>query len=150
MCGTSPSDDPSYSSRVQHVISKFRLYFSKILAEDESLSVCRASCVGAMGTNNDSRPRPLKVILSSEQDLELSLSRKRKLASLGLTFFSQKIFPTIALEVSGAEGRNSAQVQSGRDESFHPGRQDYIATHHTEIIFMSGARKAIRLPKPVA
>ncbi len=119
-------------------------------AEDETVSVCKAYRAGPMGTNDDSRPRPLKVILSSEQDLELLLSHKRKLASFGPNIFSQKIFPTIALEVSGAEGKNSAQVQSGRDESFHPGRQDYIATHHTEIIFMSGARKAIRLPKPVA
>ncbi len=66
-----------------------------------------------------------------------------------LTFFSQELFPTRALEVSGAEGRNSAQVKSGRDESCHPGQQDYITPHHTKIISMAGASKAIRLPKPV-
>ncbi len=104
----------------------------------ETVSVCKACPVGAMGTNEDSRPRPLKVILSSEQDLELLLSLKRKLASLRLTFFS------------GAEGRYSAQVQSGRGESCHPRRQDYITPHHTETTSMAGASKDIRLPKPVA
>ncbi len=63
------------------------MYFSKILAEDESESVCNAYRVGPMGTNGDSRPRPLKVILSSEQDLKLLLSRKRKLASFAPNIF---------------------------------------------------------------
>ncbi len=72
--GISPSDDPSPSTRVENDISKLRLYFSKVLAEDESVSVCKAYRVGPMGTNDDSRPRPLKVILSSEQDLKLLLS----------------------------------------------------------------------------
>ncbi len=53
----------------------------------ETMSVCKAYPVGAMVTNEDNRPRPLKVILSSEQDLDLLLSRKKKLASLRLTFF---------------------------------------------------------------
>ncbi len=65
------------------------------------MPVCKAYRVGAMGTNEDSRPRPL----SSEQDLELLLSRNWHL--LPLTFFSPKLFPTIVLEVSGDEGRNS-------------------------------------------
>ncbi len=67
-----------------------------------------------------------------------------------LHFFPQKLFPTKAHEVSGAEGRNSAQVQSGQDESCHPGRQDNITPHHTEIISMAGASKAIRLPNQLA
>ncbi len=63
--GIPPSDDPSPSTRVEYDISKLRLYFSKILAEDEFVSVCKAYRVGPMGTNGDSRPRPLNVILSS-------------------------------------------------------------------------------------
>ncbi len=55
--GIPPSDDPSPSTRVE--------YDSKILAEGESVSVCKAYRVGPMGTNGDSLPRPLKVILSS-------------------------------------------------------------------------------------
>ncbi len=91
--GIPSSDDPSSSSRVEHEISKLRLYFSTILAEDETVSMCKAYHVGAMGTNDDNRPRPLKVILSSEQDLELLLSRKRKLASFAPKFFFTDIIP---------------------------------------------------------
>ncbi len=40
--GIPPSDDISTSSRVGHDISKLRLHFSKILAEDESVSLCKA------------------------------------------------------------------------------------------------------------
>ncbi len=57
------------------------MYFTKILAKDESVSVFKAYRVGPMGTNGYCRPRPLKVILSGEQDLKLLLSRKRKLVS---------------------------------------------------------------------
>ncbi len=89
-----------------------------------------------MGINDYSCPRPLQVILSSEQDLELLLSHKRKLAS-----FAPNIFFT---------ERNSVQVQSGRNESCYPGRQDYITPHRRAILSMAGASKAIRLPKPVA
>ncbi len=148
--GIPASNDPSPSTRVEHDISKLSMYFSKILTEDESVSVCKAYRVGPVGTNGDNRPRALKVILSSEQDLKLLLSRKRKLVSFAPNIFSQELLTTRALEVSGAELRNSAQVKSRRDESYHPGRQDYITPHHTEIISMAGASKAIRLPKPVA
>ncbi len=127
------------------------MYFSKILAKDESVSVCKAYRVGPVGTNGGNRPRPLKVILSSEQVLKLILSRKRKLVSFAPNiFFSQELLTTRALEVSGAEGRNSPQVKAMRDESCHPGRQDYTTPHHTGIISLAGASKAIRLPKPVA
>ncbi len=85
--GIPASDDPSPSTRVEHDISKLRLYFSKILAEDESVSVCKAYGVGPVGTNGDNRPRPLKVILSSDQDLKLLLSRKRKLISFAPDIF---------------------------------------------------------------
>ncbi len=68
-------------------ISQLRLYFSKVLAEDESLPVLKAYHVGPMGTNGDSRHRLLKVILSSEQDLKLLLSRKRKLVSFAPNIF---------------------------------------------------------------
>ncbi len=40
--GIPASDDPSPSTRVEHDISKLRMYFIKILAEDESVSVCKA------------------------------------------------------------------------------------------------------------
>ncbi len=40
--GIPASDDPSSSAQVEHDISKLRMYFSKILAEDESVSVCKA------------------------------------------------------------------------------------------------------------
>ncbi len=101
--GISPSEDPPPLSRC----------FSKTLAENESVSVCKAYSVGAMGTNNRSRARLLKVILSNELDLELLLSHRKKLASFAPSvFFSSKLFPIRALEVSGAEGRNSAQVES--------------------------------------
>ncbi len=63
------------------------MYFSKILAEDESVSVCNAYRVGPMGTNGDSHPRPLKVILSSEHDLKLLLSRKSKLVPFAPNIF---------------------------------------------------------------
>ncbi len=53
--GIPPSDDPSPSSRVGYDTSKLRLHFSKILAEDESVSECKANRVGPMGTNGDSR-----------------------------------------------------------------------------------------------
>ncbi len=79
--------DPSPSTRVEHDISKLRRYFSKILAEDESVSVCKAYRVGPVGTNGDIRSRPLKVILSGEQDLKLLLSRKRKLVSFAPNIF---------------------------------------------------------------
>ncbi len=47
--------------------------------------------------------------------------------------------------------KDEIQHRSNRqDESSHPGGQDYITPHHTEIISMAGASKAIRLPKPVA
>ncbi len=77
--GIPASDDPSPSTQVEHNISKLRMYFSRIFAEDESVSVCKIYRVGPVGNNGDNRPRPLKVILSSEQDLKLLLSRKRKL-----------------------------------------------------------------------
>ncbi len=63
------------------------------------MSVCKAYRVGPMGTNGDSRPRPLEVILISEQDLNLLLSRKRKLASFAPNIVSQELFPTRALEL---------------------------------------------------
>ncbi len=70
--GISPSEDPPPPlSRVEHALAKLKQCFSKILAENESVSVCKAYRVGAMGTNNRSRARLLKVILSSELDLEL-------------------------------------------------------------------------------
>ncbi len=72
--GISPSEDPPPLS----------LCFSTILAENESVSVCRAYRVGAMGTNNRSRARLLKVILSSELDLELLPSHRKNLASFAL------------------------------------------------------------------
>ncbi len=81
------SEDPSPSIRVEHDISKLRLYFRKILAEDESVSVCKAYRVGPVVTNGGNRPRPLKVILSSEHDLKLLLSRKRKLVSFAPNIF---------------------------------------------------------------
>ncbi len=90
--GIPPSDDPSPSSRVEYDISKLRLYLSKILAEDESVSVCKAYRVGPVGANGDNRPLPLKVILSSEQDLQSILSRKRKLASLAPNIFFHRNF----------------------------------------------------------
>ncbi len=69
------------------------------------MSMCKACRVGPACTNGDNRPRPLKLILSSEQDLKLLLSRKRKLVSFAPNmFFSQELFSTRALEVSGAEG----------------------------------------------
>ncbi len=68
--GILASDDPSPSTRVEHNIPKLRLHFSKVLAKDEFVSVCKAYRVGPMGTDGDSRPRPLKVILSSKQDLK--------------------------------------------------------------------------------
>ncbi len=46
------------------------------------MAVCYANRVGAVGTNDYSRPRLLKVILNSELDLKLLLSRKEKLASV--------------------------------------------------------------------
>ncbi len=85
--GIPPSGDPSTSTRAEYEISKLRLYFSKILAEYESVSECKANRVGPMGTNGDNRHRPLKVILSSDQDLKLLLSRKRKLASFAPNIF---------------------------------------------------------------
>ncbi len=45
-----------------------------------------------MGTNGDSRPRPLEVILISEQDLNLLLSRKRKLASFAHIIFFRRTY----------------------------------------------------------
>ncbi len=85
--GIPASNDPSPSTRVEHDISKLRMYISTILTEDESVSVCKACRVGPVGTNGDNRPRPLKVILSSEQDLKLLLSRKRKLVSSAPNIF---------------------------------------------------------------
>ncbi len=85
--GIPASDDPSPSTRVEHDISKLRMYFCKILTKDESVSVCKAYRVSSVGTNGGSRPRPLKVILSSEQDLKLLLSRKRKLVSFAPSIF---------------------------------------------------------------
>ncbi len=75
--GIPASDDLSPSTRVEHDISKLRMCFSKILAEDESLPVCKAYRVGPVGTYGDNRPRPLKVILSSEQDLKLLLPQEK-------------------------------------------------------------------------
>ncbi len=104
-----------------------------------------------MGTNDDSRPRPLKEILSCELDIEILLSRKRKVASfVPYIFFAEIVFPTRTLEVSCAEGKNSTLVQSVQGESCHTGWQDYITPHETEIISMAGAIWAIRLPKLVA
>ncbi len=91
--GISPSEDLPPLSRVEHDISKLKRCFSKIFAENESVSVCKAYRVGAMGTNNRSRARLLKVILSSELDLELLLSHRNKLASFAPSFFSIKIIP---------------------------------------------------------
>ncbi len=54
--GIPPLNDPSPSSCVEHDISKLRLYFSTMLAEDGTVSVCMAYRVGAMGTNDDSQP----------------------------------------------------------------------------------------------
>ncbi len=87
------SDDPSPSTRVEHDISKLRMHFSKILAEDVSVSVYNAYRVGPMGTNGDSPPRLLKVILSSEQDLKLLLSRKGKLVSFAPNLFFTGTIP---------------------------------------------------------
>ncbi len=52
------------------------------MAEDESVTVCYAYRVGSVGANDYSRPHLLKVILNSELDLKLLLSRKEKLASV--------------------------------------------------------------------
>ncbi len=52
------------------LLPQLRLYFSKILAEDESVSVCKAYRVGPVDTNGGNRSRPLKVILSNEEDLK--------------------------------------------------------------------------------
>ncbi len=46
------------------------------------MAVCYADRVVAVGTNGYSRPRLLKVILKSELDLKLLLSRMEKLASV--------------------------------------------------------------------
>ncbi len=151
MYGISPSDDPSHSSRVEHDKSKFRLSFSKILAEDKSVSVCKAYRVGAMGTDDDSRPRPLKVTLKCELDIEVLLRHKKKIGIFcALCLYSPKLFSLPERLRKGAEGRNSGQAQSGRGESCHTGRQDYIMPHDTEIISMAGASWAIRLPKHIA
>ncbi len=101
MYGISPSDDPSHSSRVEHGISKFRLSFSKILAEDKSVSVCKAYRVGAMGTDDNSRSHPLKVTLKCELDIESLLRRKKKIGIFCAFFFTEIIFSVRALE----EGR---------------------------------------------
>ncbi len=82
--GISPSEDPPPLSRVEHDISKLKLCFSKILVENESVSVCKAYRVGA---------RLLKVILSSELDLELLLSHRKKLASFAPSVFFIEIIP---------------------------------------------------------
>ncbi len=57
------------------------------------MSVWKAYRTGAMGTNDDSRPSQVKAILSREQDLELLLSRKRKLASFAPNIFFTEIIP---------------------------------------------------------
>ncbi len=51
MYGIPASADPSPSTREEYDISKLRLYFSKVFDEDESVSVCKAYRVGAMGNN---------------------------------------------------------------------------------------------------
>ncbi len=43
--GIPAPDDPSPTSRVEYDISKLKLYFSKVLAKDESVSVCEATLV---------------------------------------------------------------------------------------------------------
>ncbi len=47
--GIPASDDPSPSTRVEHDSSKLRMNSSKILAEDESVSVCKVYRVGPVG-----------------------------------------------------------------------------------------------------
>ncbi len=90
--GISPSENRSPSNLVEHYISKLGQYFSKIFAENESVVVCKAYRVRSIGTTDDSRPRPLKVILSSKLDLEFLLGRKKKLASfVPLVFFTEII-----------------------------------------------------------
>ncbi len=51
---------------VRHELSQLRLYLSYILANDESVSAYKAHHVGAVPTNDDARPHPLKVILRNE------------------------------------------------------------------------------------
>ncbi len=78
---------------VNYGILKLRWYFSKSLAEGETVSVCKACRFGAMDTDDDSHPSPLKVVLSSEQDFELLLSRRKKLASFAPNIFFTEIIP---------------------------------------------------------
>ncbi len=60
-------------------------YYSYVLAEDESVAVCYAYRVGAVGKNDYSRPRLLKVTLNSEL-----ISRKHLLR---LLFYFTEIIP---------------------------------------------------------
>ncbi len=88
-----------------------------------------------MGTNGDSRPGPLKVILSSEHDPKLLLGRTRKLACFAPHFFSQELFPTRALEVSN-QGETNLVIWGGK-----------ILPRPIIQKSMVGASKAIRFPK---
>ncbi len=148
--GISPSNNPSPSSRVEHDIPTLRLYFNKILAEDEPVSVCKAYCVGLWEQTTIAVHAHWKWSWVANWILNYYLAARRNWHLLYLMFFSPNLFPTRALEVSGAKGRNSAQVLSGRGESCHPGPQNYITAHHTEIISMAGVSKTIRFPKLVA
>lgn len=50
--GIQPSENALPSTSRHHDLSQLRPYFSKILAEVESVSVCKAYHVGAMTTND--------------------------------------------------------------------------------------------------
>ncbi len=65
-CIPSP-DDPSPSTHEDYDISKLRLYFSKILAEDEFVSVCKAYRVGPMR----------RVCCSWSEDTSVNCQRQR-------------------------------------------------------------------------
>ncbi len=66
------------SNHVPHEISHWRLYFSKTLAGNESVSVFKVKGVGAIRMNDDAGARPMKEILSNDLDRELLLSCRRK------------------------------------------------------------------------
>ncbi len=77
------------SNHVPHKLSHWRLYFRKILAGNESVSVFKVKGVGAFRMNDDAGPRPMKVSLSNDLDRELLLSCKRNSAGIKRLFYDE-------------------------------------------------------------
>lgn len=88
----STTDTPKL--RIQGDRKQFTMYLKSLLKDEEEVEVLKAFRMGRIGESNDAQrqPRPLKVVLRSEVEAQLLLSRKPILRYSHPTVFFQQDF----------------------------------------------------------